>query len=124
MVLLGEEQTKERVRKAAETVGEELAQHKGSYAPGGTKKRLPDDFSLDFLKPYTIGQQFSVEEIKKKLNKAFLDNNLKNVQFEFGLASFDRNGIENFITRQSENFATFYEDSLHNSPIIDRKSVV
>ena len=119
MVLLREEQIKERVQKAAETVGEELAQHKGSsYAAGGNRKIIPDDFSLDVFKPYTVAQQFSAEEIKKKLNKAFMDNNLKDVQFEFGIASFDKNGIENFITRQSENFAAFSEDSVHNSKII------
>lgn len=38
MVLLREDQIKERVNKAAETVAEELAQHKGSYAAGGNKK--------------------------------------------------------------------------------------
>ena len=118
MVLLREDQIKERVNKAAETVAEELAQHKGSYAAGGNKKIKQDKFSLDFLKPYSVGQQFSVDDIKRKLQKAFLENNLKDVQFEFGVASFDRNGIENYFTRQSESFAAFYEDSLHNTSII------
>jgi len=118
MLLLREEQIKERVNKATEDVGEELAQHKGSYASGNNRKVMPDDFSIDVFKPYTVGQQFSAEEIKKKLQKAFLDNNLKDVRFEFGIASFSKNGIENYITRQSENFAAFYEDSLHNTPIV------
>ena len=88
MVLLREEQIKERVIRATQTVGEELEQHKGSsYAAGGNKKIIPDDFSIDLFKPYTVGQQFSVEEIKKKLQKAFLENNLKDVRFEFGIAS-------------------------------------
>ena len=119
MVLLREEQIKERVIRATQTVGEELEQHKGSsYAAGGNKKIIPDDFSIDLFKPYTVGQQFSVEEIKKKLQKAFLENNLKDVRFEFGIASFDKNGIENYFTRQSENFATFYEDTVHNKRFI------
>ena len=93
MVLLREDQIKERVNKAAETVAEELAQHKGSYAAGGNKKIKQDNFSLDFLKPYSVGQQFSVDDIKRKLQKAFLENNFKDVHFEFGVASFDRHGI-------------------------------
>ena len=118
MVLLREEQIKERVIKVTQTVGEELEQHKGSYASGGNKRIVPDEFSLDVFKPYSVGQQFSVEEIKKKLQKAFLENNLKDVQFEFAVASFEKNGIENFLTRQSENFAVFSEDTVHNKRFI------
>ena len=115
MVLLRKEQVKERINKAAEVVRDELSEHKGM---GKSKRKvLPDDFTLDLYKPYAVGQQFSTDEIKKKLQKAFLDNNLKDVPFEFGIASFDKNGIENYFTRQSENFAAFYEDSVHNTSI-------
>ena len=118
MMLLRQEQIKQRVIDATKAVAEELEQHKGSYAAGGNKKVIPDDFSLDLFKPNTVGQQFSAEEIKKKLQAAFLENNLKDVRFEFGIASFEKNGIENYFTTQSENFASFYEDSLHNTPFI------
>ena len=33
------------------------------------------------------------------MQKAFLENNLKDVRFEFGIASFDKNGIENFFLK-------------------------
>ncbi len=118
MMLLRQEQIKQRVIDATKAVAEELEQHKGSYAAGNNKKVIPDDFSLDLFKPNTVGQQFSAEEIKKKLQAAFLENNLKDVRFEFGIASFEKNGIENYFTTQSENFASFYEDSLHNTPFI------
>ena len=118
MLLLREEQIKERVIKATTMVGEELELHKGSYAAGGKKPFISDDFSIDFLKPNTVGQQFSVDDIKKKLQKAFLQNNLKDVKFEFGIASFANNGIENSFTRQSENFAVYYEDTVNNAPFI------
>ncbi len=114
MVLLQEEQIRQRVIDATKAVAEELEQHKGSYIAGGKRKVLPDDFSLDFLKPYTVAQQFSVDEIRKKLQKAFLENNLKDVRFEFGIALFEKNGIENYFERQSEAFATFYADTINN----------
>ena len=69
MVLLKEEQVKEKLRVAIENVGTELAEHKGSYATGGKRNLLDENFSLNMFKPNTVGQQFSVDEIKKKLNK-------------------------------------------------------
>jgi two-component system phosphate regulon sensor histidine kinase PhoR len=118
MILLQKEQVKERVIHATETVRDELEIHKGSVAAGGKRSFIDDDFSVDFLKPKTIGQQFSVEEIRKKLQKAFLDNNLKDVHFEFGIASVDRNGIEITLTRQSENFSSYYQDSVNYKQFI------
>ena len=118
MMLLREEQIKQRVIDATKTVAEELEQHKGSYASGSNKKILPDDFSLNIFKPYSVSQQFSVEDIRKKLQKAFLENDLKDVRFEFGIASFDKNGIENYFERQSENFVAFNEDTVHNRRFI------
>ncbi|MBL0131964.1 MAG: hypothetical protein IPP43_13380 [Chitinophagaceae bacterium] len=41
MMLLREEQIKQRVIDATKTVAEELEQHKGSYASGATKKFYP-----------------------------------------------------------------------------------
>ena len=114
MVLLKEEQVKEKLRVAIEKVGRELEEHKGSYSVTGRKNSLTDDFSLKMFKPNTVGQQFSVEEIKKKLNSSFLDIGLKNVEFEFGIATFGRNGVENYFDRKSEKFATFYSDTLHH----------
>jgi len=61
----------------------------------------------------TIGQRFDVEEIKKRFNKAFLQNNLKDIQFEFGIASFDRLG-NNVFEKISPNFINAYEDTLNN----------
>lgn len=114
MVLLREEQIKQRVNDVTKTVGEDLAQHKGSYASGNKRSIVPDDFSLDLFKPTTVGQQFTVEEIQKKLQIAFLQNNLKDVHFEFGIASLDKRGFMSYFERQSKDFASYYEDSVHN----------
>lgn len=118
MILLRKEQIKERVIKATELVKDELEKHKGSYASGDNKRIVPDDFSIDIFKPFSVGQQFTVDEIRKKIQKALLENNIKDISFEFGIVSFDRNGIENYFTRQSENFASFYEDTVHNERFV------
>ena len=109
MVLLRKEQIKERVSKVIDHVADELVLHKGN-ATGGAGKIMPEDFSLNSFKPYSVGQQFTAEDIFKKLQKAFNDNGLKEIRFEFGIISFARNGIENSVTQQSSKFAEFYED--------------
>ncbi|MBC7875090.1 MAG: HAMP domain-containing histidine kinase [Ferruginibacter sp.] len=114
MVLLREEQIKHSVEESTKMVGNELAQHKGSYTSGPNKKDLfSDDFSADMFKSLTIGLRFDVDEIKKKFEKAFLQNGLKDIKFEFGIASFDKSGNNNF-EKQSANFVTALEDTTHN----------
>ncbi len=115
MVLLREEQIKHNVQACTKAVGEDLAEHKGNYASGvGRLGLIPDDYSLDMFKPVTVGQRFDAEDIRQKLEKAFLQNNLKDVHFEFGVASLDRNGFPNYFERQSKNFTAFIADTVHN----------
>jgi two-component system, OmpR family, phosphate regulon sensor histidine kinase PhoR len=114
MVLLRQEQIKHSVEESTKMVGNELAQHKGGFSPGNTKKGLlSDEFSLDIFKPITIGQRFDVEEVRKKFVKALQQNNLRNIQFEFGIASFDRMG-NNVFEIVTPNFATAFDDTLNN----------
>ncbi len=117
MMLLREDQIKERVIKATEIVGMQLAEKKGSYAAGTPRSKLFDDLSFDMTKPLIIANQFTVEEIKRKLEKAFLENNLKDVKFEFGIVSFARNGVESYLELQSEKFVALSEDTVNNKPI-------
>ena len=114
MVLLRKEQIKHSVQESTKTVGNDLVQHKGSVASGVNKKGfLADDFSLDMFKPQTIGQRFDVEEIRKKLEKAFFLNGLKDIEFEFGVGSFNNNG-DNVFEKFSANFNTAIEDTANN----------
>ena len=79
MVLLREEQIKHNVDDATTMVGEELALHKGNYT-SSTGKLFPglpvDDFTLDILKPITVGQKFTVAELRDKLQKAFFPQHI------------------------------------------------
>jgi two-component system phosphate regulon sensor histidine kinase PhoR len=117
MMLLREDQIKERVTKATEIVGLQLADKKGSYAAGTPRSKIFDDLSFDISRQLTISNQFTVEEIKKKMEKAFLENNLKDVEFEFGIVSFAKNGVEMFLEIKSEKFVAYYEDTVHNKQI-------
>jgi len=113
MVSLGRDQIERSVELSTRMVGEELSQHKGNDLLGGSKKgfALPDDFSIDFLKPVTVASRFGVEEIRQKIEKAFIKNNLKKIKFEFGIASFDRMGNPVF-EKASPGFIAAFEDTV------------
>ncbi len=117
MVLLRAEQVKHSVEDASKDVAEELAQHKGNYSFNKNKMFpgiQPDDYSVEILKPVTVGQRFTTEEIQHRLEAAMLHNNLRNVQFEFGLATLDKRGLMSYMERQTRSFLVAYEDSVHN----------
>ncbi|MFN8290853.1 MAG: HAMP domain-containing sensor histidine kinase [Chitinophagaceae bacterium] len=117
MISLKREQIKHSVNLSVQMVGEELSHDKGNNLIGKTKKGqgliLPDDFSMDIFKPLTVASRFDVAQIRDKIQRAFLQNNLKNVKFEFGIASFDRMGNPVF-QKASPGFITVFEDTLNN----------
>ncbi len=115
MVSLRREQIQHSVEESTRMVGEELSLHKGNDVLGGGKKgfALPDDFSIDFFKPVTVASRFGVEEIRQKFEKAFLKNDLKNIKFEFGIASFDKMGNMVF-QKASPGFSATYQDTVSN----------
>ena len=118
MLLLREEQIKQKVNEATDIVGADLATYKGIYSntnKSGITSIFPDEFSIEFLKPITIGQRFTADEINEKLAKAFNKVELKNTSFEYMLASISpRTGMIGYIEKQSKNFTTVYEDSINN----------
>ncbi len=114
MVLLREEQIKHSVEETSKLVAKDLEEHKGSYAAGNNKHSLlSENFTLDLFKPPTIGQRFGVDEIKDKFKKAFFQNNLKDIQFEFAIASFDKNN-NNVYEKMTPNFIAAQEDTTNN----------
>jgi len=115
MVSLRREQIKHNVEQSTRMVAEDLSQHKGNNLVGNTKKGLvlPDDFSIDIFKPVTVASRFGVDEIRQRFVNAFLLNNLKNIQFEFGIATFDRMGKMVF-EKASANFVQAFQDTTQN----------
>ncbi|MBK5270296.1 MAG: sensor histidine kinase, partial [Bacteroidia bacterium] len=114
MVLLREEQIKHSVDDATKIVSQDLAQHKGSYAGNNRINLNLENFFLEYPRPVTIGEKFSVEAINQKLQRAFIQNGLRDISFEFGIASLDKLGFKNYFEKISKNFATAYVDSSHN----------
>ena len=114
MVLLRQEQIQHSVRESANMVADELAEHKGNFVNGNTKKNfLSDDFRKDIFSPYSVGQQFNLEEIKAKFKKAFVQNNLKEISYGFGIGSFDKNDNVVFEVL-TPNFYAELQDTSHN----------
>jgi two-component system phosphate regulon sensor histidine kinase PhoR len=99
-------------------VGQELAAYKGMYSSpqrSGGINIFPDEFSLDYLKPRTVGQRFSVSEINEKLAKAFALVHLEKTPFEFELAALNpRTGMPGSVEKQTINFSKVYDDSVNN----------
>lgn len=119
MILLRQEQIKEKVEEATKIVGNELAQYKGTYSPGitrpGTDKFLSDEFSLEFLRPATIGRRFNTAELSQKIRTALRAVNLEKMQFEFALFTLDpRTNLMGKMERQTDNFGREYDDSVNN----------
>jgi two-component system phosphate regulon sensor histidine kinase PhoR len=116
MVLLREEQIKHNIIDATSMVGNDLAQYKASYL--GSNRFIPnikpDDLSMEMLKPVTIGQRFTVEDLNEKLKKAFFLKGLKDVRFEFAIATISTRGPLGYMERQSANFLKLYDDTVNN----------
>lgn len=116
MVLLSEERVKQKVIDATTIVGGDLAQHKGSYTSSSSTSRIfpSDNFSLELIRPFTVGQRFTADEIREKIRGAFMAVQLEETPFEFGLATISSRGMIDYFERQSTNFANEFSDSTHN----------
>lgn len=114
MVKLREDQISQRVNEATLEVGTELSAIKSGYT--GLPKRSPliDDFVVDILKPLSIAKQVTEEELRRKLLAAFTRRDLADVHFEFGIVSVEKNGVQNYLEKQSPNFVSYYADTINN----------
>jgi two-component system phosphate regulon sensor histidine kinase PhoR len=119
MVLLREEQVKQKVTDATLSVAKELAQYKGNFlSPNKTSASsgniFSDDYaSRDYLRPLTIGRRFSADELHEKIRTAFLQVGLDDMDFEFAVETMNPLRIE----RQSQNYQQEIIDSIDNYTI-------
>lgn len=112
MLLLREDQMKEKIKKVTESISADLSQYKGSPSP--VRKNFPilyDDAPSELFKPYLVSNQFTSQEIYERIRIAFVGNNLENVPFEFGLAVLSAGEI-GYMPRQSQNFENWYADTV------------
>lgn len=118
MLLLREDQVKQKVFDVSRKVGEELAQYKGAF-PATPGKKFPgfgDEFSFELSKPYSVGQRFTAKELYDKIKLAFAAQNMDDIPFEFGLATLINGQF--VMSRQSDNFQAWYSDTVSYFPYI------
>jgi two-component system, OmpR family, phosphate regulon sensor histidine kinase PhoR len=114
MLLLKEDQVRQKVDNIAIKVGEELAVYKGAPAPQGLKpfQGLDDDFSFEFSKPYNVAQRFTAKELYDKIRLAFIAQKMEDIPFEFALMSSNRGVLQK--ERNSNNFEAWYSDTVNH----------
>ena len=112
MILVKQEQFKGKVVRATSQVGAELAEMKGSiFSQGNGFPWKQDEFSLEMLRPTTVGSRLTTIQLKEKITRAFHMNELPNTKFEFALASTTSLGMIGYLERQSNEFLKFFDDS-------------
>ncbi len=114
MVQLREEQIKHRLGEVTKVVTEELMEQSGSYLPQGYQRRkLLDGFGWDLFTTPTVASRHSAEDLRKRIAKAFKENDLNKIPFEFGLYTFDRFS-GNTLQKSSSRFLQAQQDTAHN----------
>lgn len=119
MIKLRQAQLVQRAEEAGAEVAIELSRN-ASSAPFMKIPRkpnlslVPEDYGLGYKRP-TISQHYSDFEIKEKLQKAFNQKDLKDIDFEFGITS---NSNAYNLEIQSENFIKEANDEVHNKRVI------
>ena len=114
MISVRREQLKHSVEQSTLQVQKELSRHKGSDLMGGGKKGtvFPDDFSIDLFRKTTVGSRVDVSEVQEMFRRAFEQNNLKGVKFEFGIASLQNDVI--VFEKTSAGFMAAFQDTSSN----------
>jgi two-component system, OmpR family, phosphate regulon sensor histidine kinase PhoR len=90
MVQNKQEELYHKMVDAVHSVGQELVDQRG-VSPGPKALRLrqgsiwrpTDPFTMEMMRPPTIAERFTVEDISDKIHKAFNTYGLKNTRFEF-----------------------------------------
>jgi two-component system, OmpR family, phosphate regulon sensor histidine kinase PhoR len=114
-----QEEFRQKVVLAMSRVGTQLVEERAT-SPGGKSLRLKpgpwrpsDQFLMELMRPPSIGERFTKEEIIDKLRKELSMNGLKETRFEFCISTDDGLKVrppEVF----SPSFAKEFEDSMHN----------
>ncbi|HVE60337.1 MAG TPA: HAMP domain-containing sensor histidine kinase [Chitinophagaceae bacterium] len=116
MLLLKEEQVKQKVADITIAVATELGQYKGASAAAGLKPftYLEEGFMREYNRPYSISQRFSTKELYEKIRLAFVNQKMEDIPFEFGLET-RTNGIST-MERRTANFEEWLEDTVNHFP--------
>ncbi|MHA4808633.1 sensor histidine kinase [Flavitalea flava] len=114
---------KHKLYDAMNEVGQQLIEQRGA-APNHKSLRLKpgftwrpsDQFLMELMRPLTIAERFSVEDINEKLRKSLGNRDVKNTKFEFCIST--DMGPSNLTYRapeiKSKNFLVEVQDTTHN----------
>ena len=116
MLLLKEDQVKQKVADVTIAVATELGQYKGASSASGLKpfSSLEGGFMLEYNRPYSISQRFTTKELYDKIRLAFVNQKMEDIPFEFGLET-RTNGISS-MERRTANFEAWFEDTINHFP--------
>ena len=114
MLLLKEDQMKEKIYNVTKSISTDLSQYKGAPAPVNHGfPSLNDDLTPDFFKPYLVGNRFTSQEVYQKIHAAFAAEKMHEVPFEFALVILNAGEMGN-VERKSENFEQWYNDTVNH----------
>jgi len=116
MVLLREDQLRDKINEVTKSVSTDLTQYKGT-PPVVSRKFGAFDEDLaptELFKPYLVGNRLTSQDIYEKLRSAFHDSKLDQVPFEFGLAVLNSKSEFGYMERQSANFLDWYGDTVRH----------
>jgi two-component system phosphate regulon sensor histidine kinase PhoR len=117
----------DKVEMVEYEVVEALVEEKMQYTPNLPAEVLPQgsqDQIREMLANHSLADQFSVQDINKRIEKAFADNGLEGAKFQFAVFS---NANTSGVDMQSPEFEKHYELStkdsvnyaIHNWPLVN-----
>ncbi|GAC1452565.1 MAG: hypothetical protein NVSMB7_15310 [Chitinophagaceae bacterium] len=121
MLVVKEEQTYEKIYRSMQSVGDELMEQKGTLPSLKNPKFRPtfmipsDQLLNELLKPSTIARNYTSFEIEEKLKKAFDENGIKDIRFEFAISSTI--GLNTYELK-SANLVKVVLDTINNKEFI------
>ncbi|MFI5155845.1 MAG: sensor histidine kinase, partial [Chitinophagales bacterium] len=124
-----EEELHHKLSDAAQDVGQELINYKESVLTGpsylsspGFSWRPAEEIRKELMKPPTIADRFTSDQIRSKIQNALNNRGLQNTPFEFSISSGIETGLSKQLTFNAEiksaNFIKTFEDTAHNKSAI------
>ncbi|SJZ73348.1 sensor histidine kinase [Sediminibacterium ginsengisoli] len=113
---LKESQLSAKVNEAATNVAEELGRvvYNGPVlrVPRRNSLRLNSDFPLNLMKPTSVEEKFSAQDVQAKLRRAFDSEELKKIKFEFAILN-----PSDELEFGSANFDKEFYDTVNNKRV-------
>ncbi|HEX5024176.1 MAG TPA: HAMP domain-containing sensor histidine kinase [Agriterribacter sp.] len=114
-LIIKNEQLEQNIQLAVSDVGTEIAEQKSKLSSTVSPKLSPEwpsDQFLQLLKPPTVAQRYTPNQVYDKLKMALNKHGFKRTNFEF--AVLNRNSLTNNYEMQTINFSKLLADTARN----------